>query len=67
MGFGDSIVSELTHLKGAAFLGFKGVWKRKLLGMRGVREEDKAVVAMKVEEDRDEQPPTICNRKLFVR
>lgn len=51
MGFGDSIVSELTHLKGAGFLGFKGDWIRKLLGKRLRGEEDKAVVAMKVEEE----------------
>lgn len=48
MGFGDSIVSELAHLKGAGFLRFK--WKMKLCGL-SLREEDKVVVAMKVEEE----------------
>lgn len=50
MGFGDSIVSELRHLKGAGFLRFKGHWIRKLLRKRDVG-EDKVVVAMKVEEE----------------
>lgn len=57
MGFCDSILNDLPHLKGDWFLRVLGFWKRKLLGLSFSEEEDdgeeeiEKTVALQVEDD----------------